>query len=157
MWLRDPFKRFYPDGEFQIACDHFWANYTDPTNSPNGGFNYVKSSNRTVKFYDYWYEGRQYFPGKHDQDVLNMVKFNPFIPEIGLGMQFLDTADFGGFCEANQDLDRVVTMHANCCIGLENKMHDLRMVIDDWKRYVSTPAAERNDTTRSWTVPRICG
>ncbi|KAL3613823.1 hypothetical protein CASFOL_041897 [Castilleja foliolosa] len=43
MWLRDPFERFYPDGDFQIACDHYWYNSTDVNNSPNGGFNYVKN------------------------------------------------------------------------------------------------------------------
>ncbi|PIN15317.1 hypothetical protein CDL12_12038 [Handroanthus impetiginosus] len=155
MWLRDPFQRFFPDGDFQIACDHYWYNYTDLENSPNGGFNYVKSNNRTIQFYKFWYAGKDYFPGKHDQDVLNMIKFDPFIKDIGLEIRFLDTAYFGGFCEPSKDLDLVITMHANCCIGLENKLHDIKMVIDDWKRYMSS--RDRNLKTRSWTVPRICG
>ncbi|KAL3844357.1 hypothetical protein ACJIZ3_001760 [Penstemon smallii] len=158
MWLRDPFQRFYPDGDFQIACDHYWYNYTDLNNSPNGGFNYVKSNNRTVQFYKFWYTGKDYFPGKHDQDVLNMIKFDPFIKEIGLEMRFLDTAYFGGFCEPSKDLDLVITMHANCCIGLENKIHDIKMVIDDWKNYMANSfVEERNSSSRTWTVPRICG
>ncbi|KAL1552640.1 hypothetical protein AAHA92_13411 [Salvia divinorum] len=157
MWLRDPFKKFYQDGDFQIACDHYWANYTDVSNSPNGGFNYVKSSNRTIEFYKFWHNGREYFPGRHDQDVLNMIKDNPFIPRIGLEFRFLDTAHFGGFCEPSKDLDEVITMHANCCIGIPNKMHDLTMLVDDWKRYMAIPPSNRNSTTRSWTVPRICG
>ncbi|KAL8536690.1 hypothetical protein ACS0TY_012037 [Phlomoides rotata] len=157
MWLRNPFPRFYPDGDFQIACDHYWYNYTDLNNSPNGGFNYVKSNNRTIQFYKYWYVERQHFPGKHDQDVLNLIKFNPFIQNIGLEIRFLDTAYFGGFCEPSKDLDLVITMHANCCIGLENKIHDLKMVIHDWKLYMSSPTGDQRNLTRSWTVPRICG
>ncbi|KAL8063795.1 hypothetical protein ABFX02_01G049800 [Erythranthe guttata] len=159
MWLRNPFERFHTDGDFQIACDHYWFNYTDLNNSPNGGFNYVKSNNRTIQFYKFWHTGRDYFPGKHDQDVLDAIKMNPFIERIGLEMRFLDTAEFGGFCEPSKDLDRVVTMHANCCIGMENKIHDIKMVIDDWKRYnISIPiGGERNVSTRFWTVPRICG
>lgn len=158
MWLRDPFQRFYPDGDFQIACDHYWFNYTDLNNSPNGGFNYVRANNRTIQFYKFWYSGKDYFPGKHDQDVLNMIKLDPFIKKIGLEMRFLDTAYFGGFCEPSKDLDLVITMHANCCIGMENKIHDIKMVIDDWKKYMSLPSgAERNLSSRSWTVPRICG
>ncbi|GFP81582.1 uncharacterized protein at4g15970 [Phtheirospermum japonicum] len=158
MWLRDPFERFYPDGDFQIACDHYWFNYTDVGNSPNGGFNYVKSNNRTIQFYKFWHTGREYFPGKHDQDVLNVIKSNPLIQRVGLEMRFLDTAYFGGFCEPSKDLDLVVTMHANCCIGLDNKIHDIKMVIDDWKKYTSWPSGvERNLSSRSWTVPRICG
>ncbi|KAH6760807.1 Nucleotide-diphospho-sugar transferase family protein [Perilla frutescens var. hirtella] len=157
MWLRNPFERFYPDGDFQIACDHYWAEYKDRSNSPNGGFNYVRSNNRTIQFYKFWYTGQFYFPGKHDQDVLNFIKLDPFISQIGLEMRFLDTAYFGGFCEPSKDLDLVITMHANCCIGLYNKLHDIKMVIDDWKRYMSLPVDQRNSTIRSWTVPRICG
>ncbi|KAL6549727.1 hypothetical protein OROMI_020215 [Orobanche minor] len=158
MWLRDPFERFYPDGDFQIACDHYWSNYTDLNNSPNGGFNYVKSNDRTIRFYKFWYDGREYFPGRHDQDVLNLIKFDPFIQVIGLKIRFLDTAYFGGFCEPSKDLDLVITMHANCCIGLENKIHDIKMVIDDWKQYVSSSGGSKwNSSSNSWTIPRICG
>ncbi|KAL8536686.1 hypothetical protein ACS0TY_012034 [Phlomoides rotata] len=155
MWLRDPFPNFYPDIDFQVACDHYWYNYTDLNNSPNTGFIYAKSNNRTIQFYKYWYTGREYYPGKHDQDVLNLIKFNPFIQKIGMEMGFLDTAYFSGFCEPSKDLDLVITMHANCCIGLENKIHDIKMAIDDWKLYTSL--APGRNLTRSWTVPRICG
>ncbi|KAL1552634.1 hypothetical protein AAHA92_13406 [Salvia divinorum] len=158
MWLRDPFKKFYKDGDFQISCDHYWLNYTDVNNFPNGGFNYVKSNNRTIEFYKFWYNAREYFPGKHDQDVLNMIKDNPFISRIGLEFRFLDTTHFAGFCEPapSKTMDKVITMHANCCIGIPNKMHDLTMLIDDWKRYMAIPPSNRNSTNRSWTVPRIC-
>ncbi|CAA0831912.1 Nucleotide-diphospho-sugar transferase family protein [Striga hermonthica] len=157
MWLRDPFKKFYQDVDFQIACHYYSFNSTDRNNLPNGGFNYVRSNNRTVRFYKFWYESRERFPGQHDQDVLNIIKFDPFIQDIGLGIRFLDTAYFGGFCEPSEDLDLVVTMHANCCFGLGNKVHDIRMVIDDWKKYLSLSSSGRNLSNRSWTVPRICG
>ncbi|KZV31708.1 hypothetical protein F511_00512 [Dorcoceras hygrometricum] len=160
MWLRDPFPRFYPNADFQIACDHYYEELgsTDVSNSPNGGFNYVKSNNKTIKLYKFWYKGRDYFPGKHDQDVLNMIKMDPYVTNLDMEMRFLNTAYFGGFCEPSKDLDLVITMHANCCIGLENKIHDIQMVIDDWKRYMELgPTGERNSSTRSWTVPRRCG
>ncbi|KAL2472290.1 Nucleotide-diphospho-sugar transferase family protein [Abeliophyllum distichum] len=64
MWLRNPFHQFHSDGDFQIACDHYWYNYTDLDNSPNGGFNYVKSNNKTKQFYRFWYESKDKFPGK---------------------------------------------------------------------------------------------
>ncbi|KAK4490878.1 hypothetical protein RD792_001593 [Penstemon davidsonii] len=156
-WLRNPFPRFYPDGDFQISCDRYRYNSTYLNNSPNGGFNYVKANNRTVQFYKFWYTGRDYFPGKHDQDVLDMIKFNPFIKEIGLKMRFLDTAYFGGFCQPSKDLDLVITMHANCCSRLESKIHDIKMVIEDWKKYMALPLRdERNLSPRTWTLKRIC-
>ncbi|XP_073276933.1 uncharacterized protein At4g15970-like isoform X3 [Primulina huaijiensis] len=160
MWLRDPFPRFYPNADFQIACDHYFENLdsTNVGNSPNGGFNYVKSNNKTIKFYKFWYMGKDYFPGRHDQDVLNMIKMDPYVANLEMEIRFLNTAYFGGFCEPSKDLDLVITMHANCCIGLDNKIHDIQMVIDDWKRYMELgPTGERNSSTRSWTVPRRCG
>ncbi|XP_073051888.1 uncharacterized protein At4g15970-like [Primulina eburnea] len=160
MWLRDPFPRFYPNADFQIACDHYYEelNSTDVGNSPNGGFNYVKSNNKTIKFYKFWYMGKDYFPGTHDQDVLNMIKMVPYVANLEMEIRFLNTAYFGGFCEPSKDLDVVITMHANCCIGLDNKIHDIQMVIDDWKRYMELgPTGVTNSSTRSWSVPRRCG
>lgn len=153
MWLRNPFPRFDLDVDFQIACDVYKSNSTDPGNIPNGGFKYVKSNHRTIKFYRFWYRGRQYFPGKHDQDVLDMIKMDPYISEIGLEMRYLDTTYFGGFCEPSKDLDLVCTMHANCCVGLGKKIHDLRMVIEDWTRYM---AHSHTSVRGSWSAPWKC-
>ncbi|KAL6501847.1 hypothetical protein OROGR_026980 [Orobanche gracilis] len=119
--------------------------YSTILNAPNGGFNYVRSANQTVEFYRFWYDSRRHYPGKHDQDVLNKIKHGPFIREIGLEIKFLDTVYFGGFCQPSRDLNRVCTMHANCCAGLDNKIHDLRILLDDWKS--SVIAGKRNEDT----------
>ncbi|KAL6533720.1 hypothetical protein OROHE_013553 [Orobanche hederae] len=157
MWLRNPFPHFYTDTNFQISCDLFGGNSTDLDNAPNGGFNYVRSANQTVEFYRFWYESRRHYPGKHDQDVLNKIKYDPFIGEIGLEIKFLDTVYFGGFCQPSRDLNRVCTMHANCCAGLDNKIHDLRILLDDWKNYLSLPENVTRRTPPSWSVPQSCG
>ncbi|KAL6544213.1 hypothetical protein OROGR_010710 [Orobanche gracilis] len=159
MWLRDPFPRFYPDGDFQIACDLYKHNSTNLDNYPNGGFTFVRSNSRTIRFYKFWYAARNYFPNKHDQDVFNKIKFDPFINEIGLRIRFLDTAYFGGFCEPSRDLDLVATMHANCCVGLGNKIHDIKMVIEDWKNYMALDIGNEKNSSRnmSWTGPWRCG
>uniref|UniRef100_J3L787 Uncharacterized protein n=1 Tax=Oryza brachyantha TaxID=4533 RepID=J3L787_ORYBR len=41
-------------------------------------------------------------------------------------------------------------MHANCCVGLENKVHDLRNVLADWKNYTSLPPPEKKTAKFSW-------
>ncbi|XP_077246364.1 uncharacterized protein At4g15970-like [Tasmannia lanceolata] len=156
MWFRDPFPHFYLDGDLQIACDHFVGNATDLQNMPNGGFTYVKSNNRAIEFYKFWYSSREVHPGYHDQDVLNFIKYDPFISEIGLKMRFLDTAYFGGFCEPSRDLNKVCTMHANCCFGLDNKLHDLRIMLDDWRRFMSLPPSLKISQLSYWSVPQNC-
>ncbi|XP_063936222.1 uncharacterized protein At4g15970-like isoform X2 [Daucus carota subsp. sativus] len=158
MWFRNPFPRFHPDADFQIACDFFKGNSLDISrNLPNGGFAYVKSSNRTSQFYKFWYKSRETYPGLHDQDVLNNIKLDPYINEIGLRIRFLDTAYFGGFCQPSKDLNKVCTMHANCCIGLSNKVHDLNITLGVWQKYLSLDNDTWKPTNRSpWTVPKHC-
>ncbi|GMJ09638.1 hypothetical protein like AT1G14590 [Hibiscus trionum] len=156
VWFRDPFPRFSPDADFQIACDHFLGRSEDMNNSPNSGFKYVKSNNRTIAFYKFWYSSRETYPGLHDQDALNKIKSDPFISEIGLKIRFLDTANFGGLCEPSRDLNVVCTMHVNCCIGMDRKLADLKIMLQDWRAFMSLPSDLKNQSIISWRVPRKC-
>ncbi|KAJ1394958.1 Nucleotide-diphospho-sugar transferase [Sesbania bispinosa] len=156
MWFRDPFPRFHHDADFQIACDHFTGNFDDVENRPNGGFNFVKSNNRSIEFYKFWYSSQETYPGYHDQDVLNFIKVDPFITDIGLKMKFLDTANFGGLCEPSRDLNQVCTMHANCCYGMDSKLHDLRIMLQDWRHYLTLPPSLKRLSVVSWRVPQKC-
>ncbi|XP_020248695.1 uncharacterized protein At4g15970-like isoform X2 [Asparagus officinalis] len=157
MWFRNPMPHFYPDGDFQIACDHFLGNNElDLANEPNGGFNYVKSNNRTIEFYKFWHLSRDYHPGLHDQDVLNIIKHDPFTKDLGIQMRFLRTDYFGGICEPSKDFNEVCTMHANCCIGLSSKIHDLGVMLDDWRRFMSMPPSVKKSRQHQWRVPQSC-
>lgn len=147
---------FHSDADFQIACDQFLGNEADLNNKPNGGFNFVKSNNRTIEFYKYWYSSREKHPRRHDQDVLNIIKYEPYIKELGLKMRFLSTTYFGGLCEPSKDFDKVCTMHANCCVGLNKKIHDLRLMLEDWRRYMAMPPAIRKSKQHRWRAPEIC-
>ncbi|XP_012072412.1 uncharacterized protein At4g15970 isoform X2 [Jatropha curcas] len=156
MWFRDPFPRFYSDADFQIACDHFTGSSVNIENKPNGGFNFVRSNNRSIEFYKFWYSSRETYPGYHDQDVLNFIKFDSFVEDLGLKMRFLDTAYFGGLCEPSKDLSLVCTMHANCCFGLDSKLHDLRVMLQDWMHFLSLPPSMKRSLIVSWRVPQNC-
>ncbi|KAK4486258.1 hypothetical protein RD792_008928 [Penstemon davidsonii] len=157
MWLRNPFPQFYPNTNFQVSCDKFQGNPFDLNNAPNTGLMYVKSSNQTIEFFKFWYKSREIYSAKHDQDALNMLKHDPFLREIGFQFKFLDTAYFGGFCQPSKNLNLVHTMHANCCAGLDNKIHDLKILLQDWSSYISLPENERDSHPPSWTVPQSCG
>ncbi|KAG5013230.1 hypothetical protein AAZV13_09G131500 [Glycine max] len=152
MWLRDPFKQFYKDTDFQIACDFFNGNSYDLNNHPNGGFNYVKSNKRTILFYKFWFNSRNAYPKLHDQDVLNKIKKDSFVSNMKLKVRFLSTSYFGGFCQHAEDFNKVSTMHANCCVGLENKVNDLKILLEDWKKYVALPESKKNQSHPSWSV-----
>lgn len=156
VWLQDPFPQFDRDADFQISCDRYNGNPRSRKNEPNGGFNYAKSNNRTIWFYRFWYSSRNTYPGLHDQDVLNKIKYDRFLYKIGLRMRFLDTAYFGGFCQHGKDFNKVCTMHANCCFGMDNKVHDLKLVLEDWKRFTSLPPSKKPLRSPSWRAPQNC-
>ncbi|KAL0535724.1 hypothetical protein IC582_030065 [Cucumis melo] len=158
MWLQDPFNHFYKEADFQIASDSYLGNPEDLNNVPNGGFVYVRANPKTVKFYKFWYQSRTIYPGQHDQDVLNKIKHSPLIPKIGMKLRFLDTANFGGFCQMGRDMSKMATVHANCCVGLENKVHDLRILLQDWNNFFNRTIAGNKSpsSTPSWTVPQDC-
>ncbi|XP_065008495.1 uncharacterized protein At4g15970-like [Musa acuminata AAA Group] len=156
MWFRNPLPYFYADGDFQISCDNFLGGPTNLKNWPNNGFNYVKSNHRSIEFYKYWYSSRLRFPGVHEQNVLNIIKYDPSVRRMGVGIKFLSTERFGGFCEPSRDLNKVCTMHANCCIGLGKKIDDLRAMLDDWRKFMSLPQDTEMKSRFSWSIPQSC-
>lgn len=107
--------------------------------------------NQTIKLYiefcKFRYNSRERYPGCHDQDVLNFIKQDPFIAEIGINIRFLSTKYFGGICEPSRDFREVCTMHANCCISLPSKVHDLGVMLEDWRKYMSLPPEGKGQMT----------
>ncbi|XP_062208708.1 uncharacterized protein At4g15970-like [Phragmites australis] len=156
MWLRDPFRHINLFADVTMSCDYFYGDAESLKNSPNTGFYYVKSTNRTVEMLRYWRAARSRFPPHHDQKIFDNIK-HELAAELGVRIAFLETALFDTFCELHGGgMERVCTMHANCCIGLENKMHDLRNVIEDWKNYTRLTPAEKKTGKVRWRFPAKC-
>ena len=57
-----------------------------------------------------------------------------------------------GDAQVSRDMNKVVTMHSNCCIGLQTKLYDLHLALDDWKSYrnASQAAIKGNITDLPW-------
>ncbi|CAI0421232.1 unnamed protein product [Linum tenue] len=155
VWFRNPFPHFHEDADFQIACDIYTGDDSElHYNSMNGGFGFVRSNDRARRFFQHWHDSRERFPGMHEQDVLNKIKDEPFIDEIGLRVKVLDTDHFGGICQPIKDLNVGCTMHATCCIGMESKIRALTAVLQDWKHFSSSPPESRNSTSFVWKPER---
>ncbi|OEL28063.1 Uncharacterized protein BAE44_0010923 [Dichanthelium oligosanthes] len=156
MWFRNPMRHIAITSDIAIASDFFNGNPDSLHNLPNGGFLYVRSMNRTVEFYRRWRKARARFPaGTNEQQILARMQA-PLTRRLGVRMQFLDTANCGGFCQLSGDLRRVSTMHANCCTGLANKVHDLRNVLRDWRNYTAAPPEVQRRGGFHWTKPGRC-
>jgi Nucleotide-diphospho-sugar transferase len=156
LWFRDPFRHISLAAQFAIACDKFYDDpYSIMYNAANGGFLYAKSCNKTIEFYKFWHESRERFPGHHEQAVFDAVKAEA-VSQMKLRLQFLDTAYIGTFCQLSNDMNKICTLHANCCLGLGNKLHDLKEAFVSWKNFTAKPADERRRGNFSWTVPDKC-
>jgi len=167
MWLRDPFRHITLYADVTISSDHFHGDAGDVAgNSPNTGFYHVRPTNRTVEMLRRWRAARARYPPNHEQNIFNYIK-HELAAGLGVRVRFLDTAVFGGFCQLfRNDMARACTMHANCCIGLGNKLHDLRSALDQWANYTSPAPPEGRkkksgggggDRRAGWSVPAKCG
>uniref|UniRef100_A0ACD5UUB2 Uncharacterized protein n=1 Tax=Avena sativa TaxID=4498 RepID=A0ACD5UUB2_AVESA len=153
MWLRDPFKHVTAYADMTISSDNYFGDPDNVDNLPNTGFFHVKPNRRTIAMTTLWHDSRSSYPGMNEQPVFNMIKTR-LVTELGVRLRYLDPAHMGGFCSYGKDLGKIVTMHANCCVGLGKKMRDLRGVLDDWRNYTMLPSWEKHRA--KWTVPGAC-
>lgn len=156
MWLRNPLVRLTEDADIQVTCDKYNGNPWDVKNEANTGFMYVRSNERTISFYRYWYLSRRFYPGQKEQDVLNILKFTTGFAARRMKFMFLETKYFGGFCERSPDLADAYTMHANCCIGLKAKLIDLGNAMDDWLDYRDLTINSSSPSLGKWRPANAC-
>ncbi|KAL6840414.1 hypothetical protein ACP4OV_030224 [Aristida adscensionis] len=156
MWFRNPFKRISVYADMSCSLDNSKMASTPLDNVLNTGFYYMKSTNRSVNMIRYWIAARTRFDDYNiEQVVFNKVKYE-LISELGARIEALETEYISGFCDFQDGLDRVCTVHANCCLGLENKVHDLKNVAADWKNYTSLTPEERKKASVKATAPSKC-
>ncbi|CAL4920123.1 unnamed protein product [Urochloa decumbens] len=153
LWFRNPFKHVTAYADMSVSSDVFFGDPDRIDNFPNTGFFHVRPNNRTIAMTRIWHQARKKYPGLNEQPVFNAIK-KGLVADLGLRVQYMDPAFMGGFCSYGKDLRKICTMHANCCVGLGNKLRDLRTVLGDWKNYTRMPHWEKH--TAKWTVPGAC-
>ncbi|XP_073038882.1 uncharacterized protein At1g28695-like [Primulina eburnea] len=157
LWLRNPLTRLSMNEtlDLQISTDSFNGNSYSELNNINTGFYYVRSNNRTISLFETWYDMRKNSIGMKEQDVLEQLVFHGVLKELGLTPKFLDTLYFSGFCSDSQDVNMVVTVHANCCRTIGAKMVDLKAVLRDWKGFKNKENSNNSSSFR-WTDHNSC-
>ncbi|KAF8755687.1 hypothetical protein HU200_011154 [Digitaria exilis] len=156
LWLRNPFQRISVYADMSCSLDNSKAKPAVLLdNEFNGGFYYMKSTSRSVAVVKYWRAARARFDNTIDQVVLNTIK-HELVSELGARIQALETEYISGFCDFQERLDKVCTVHANCCMGLENKVFDLKNVAADWKNYTSLTPEGRKKRDIKVTPPSKC-
>lgn len=141
LWFRNPFERFANNTDFQISSDKNRGNAWSLRNKPNCGFQYARSNERTIAMYRHWCKGGDDNPDIDEQSLLTVM---------------LKGQDFAAFKveQKSKNISKVVTMHANCCTGLNNKVQDLRLALNDWEGRASLPPTV--NASDLWRVPKAC-
>ncbi|PUZ36069.1 hypothetical protein GQ55_9G010600 [Panicum hallii var. hallii] len=153
LWFRNPFKHVTAYADMSISSDVFFGDPDNMDNFPNTGFFHVRPNKRTIAMTRAWHEARERYPGRNEQPVFNAIK-KGLVRDLRLRLQYMDPAFMGGFCSYGKDLRRICTMHANCCVGLGNKLRDLRTLLADWRNYTAMPHWAKQHA--KWTVPGAC-
>ncbi|XP_002456849.1 uncharacterized protein At4g15970 [Sorghum bicolor] len=157
VWFRNPFRHISAFADMTTSSDVFSGDADSLDNWPNTGFFYMKATSRTVEMLRRWRAARARFPPNHEQAIFNEIK-HELARDLGARVRFLDTARFGGFCRIfHTDMAAACTMHANCCFGLANKLHDLRDVLGQWKNYTGLTPQEKKSQKFTWKDPAKCG
>ncbi|WOL07621.1 hypothetical protein Cni_G16366 [Canna indica] len=149
LWLRNPLTRLGGREDLQISCDSYNGLHNATANFINTGFYFVKSNSRTVALFHRWYSAMNSSSGMKDQDVLLQMSFDGVFMQLGMRVKYLDTNYFSGFCQKSRDFRKVITVHANCCIGTNAKLVDLRAFFEAWKIHNGTANA-------SWPAHKSC-
>ncbi|RWW48700.1 hypothetical protein BHE74_00045207, partial [Ensete ventricosum] len=139
----------------RFATDFFKGDENSVQNVPNGGFMYVKSCSNSIELYKYWTMLCRQYPTADRQSILSKGFTEGVVP-FSLRFQFLDTANFGGFCQAGGDLRKVCTVQANCCGSAEEKVRGLRSLMQDWNKYRSLSMEEKEGGGFSWSSTSGC-
>lgn len=101
----------------------------------DGGLFFLKANVISWELFKYWNLMKLVNPNSPVEKSLcsNILKDKDVVEDYGLRVQYVNTTYFGGFCQMNRDMfGEVYSMHANCCGDLRSKVHDLRLVLDDW-------------------------
>ncbi|KAF4385749.1 hypothetical protein F8388_010305 [Cannabis sativa] len=160
MWFRTLVFEINPLHEITIPCNLLSRGSESERNRPGRGLFYVKSTERAVELFKYWKFLRTLYDTFHVESLCeNLREHQEYTKMIGVEIDYLNASYFGGFCSGeSKDMNMVFTMQANCCKGVENKVYDLRLVLDGWRNFTAQPSNFRSGVgmVPSWRAPTKC-
>ncbi|KAK6928520.1 Nucleotide-diphospho-sugar transferase [Dillenia turbinata] len=154
MWFRSPLRHFIPGIDITTSRNYYTDGVGNRIERADGGIMHVWTNDRSINFYKYADVLRHLYPDLNEQTI-----FESTLEATGdMRVEYVDTDYFGGFCQPSKDISKVSTMQANCCENTEKKVHDLRLLLDEWKNYTALPPEGREaaKSSFSWKAPERC-
>ncbi|XP_027351180.1 uncharacterized protein At4g15970-like [Abrus precatorius] len=156
LWLRSPFSNFNPAYELTISC-----NFSSDGGYllHDGGVVFLKANAISFEFFKYWKLTKVLYPNSPAVESMctTIMQRQDLVDMYRLRLQNVNAAYFGGFCQLNKDMLREAnTIHANCCDDLTSKVHDLRIVLDDWIRFRKGVLRKSASDQMALRWPQMC-
>ncbi|PON61321.1 Nucleotide-diphospho-sugar transferase [Parasponia andersonii] len=158
MWFRTPLPEIHPLKQITIPCDLASAESKRERNRPGRGLFSVRSSDISIQLFRYWMVlGVLDHTFQVESLCENIKDQQEYIKMLEVQISYLDTTYFGGFCkEAKRDMNKVYTLQANCCDDVENKVYDLRLVLEGWRNFTAQTSNFSSGLVPSERAPTKC-
>ena len=154
MWLKNPLIHLNPILEVSVSCNFSTDGQRDYIQ--DGGLFFLKANAIAFEFFRYWKLLQVLYPNSHVEESLceTLMRSKEIVEAYSFRTKHVNTTNFGGLCRLNKDkLRDVYTIHANCCQDVRSKVHDLRLVLDDWIRFRDNTS---ETVTLQWRAPQMC-
>lgn len=154
MWLRNPLRELVPDIELSIACELYPVDAGTYGISGDGGLFHLKSNERTYEFMKNLNLQRVLYPDSEHESLCKVSANDSFIDLMGMKVSYFSEVNFGRLC-LPYDLNQIYTIQANCCEDIDSKIHDLKLVLDDWRKFKELSA---KNASSKWSplAPQKC-
>ncbi|GAV64282.1 Nucleotid_trans domain-containing protein [Cephalotus follicularis] len=132
MWLRNPVSEIDPVKDMTIACNFTSGDSQSTDSKADGEFFYLKSDTPTIEYLKYLKMVEVLYPRIKNQSLCEVVKS---IDIYDLRIKVLGKPHFGEFCESSWDMSKIYTIYANCCDNIDSQVHDLKLLLDNWRNF----------------------
>ncbi|GMN57532.1 hypothetical protein TIFTF001_026647 [Ficus carica] len=157
MWL-SPFADIHPSYEITIPCDLSSDASQNRSNKQGRGLFCVRANARTTELLRYWKVWGTLYPNSSVESLCEVLKDQKEVTEtFDVRIKYLDASYFGGFCRGgSKNISKAYTLQANCCHNVEEKVYDLRLVLEDWKIFKARSIKNNSGIVRSRTIQELC-
>ncbi|KAK7336063.1 hypothetical protein VNO77_16592 [Canavalia gladiata] len=158
LWLRSPLINFNPVYELTISCN-FLSDGQQGGYLHDGGIFFLKANAIAFEFLKYWKLTKIVYPGSPavESFCTTIMERQDIVDAYGFRVKHVNATYFGGFCQINKDiLKEAYAIHANCCEDLTSKVHDLRIVLNDWIHFRKRVSGDNASDKMALRWPQKC-
>ncbi|KAE8706289.1 hypothetical protein F3Y22_tig00110402pilonHSYRG00094 [Hibiscus syriacus] len=157
MWLRNPLSKLEPNSDLSIRCELYPIDAKTFGIKGDGGFFHLKANARTIEFIRICNMNRVLYPDSEHQSLCKISEKEEYVGLIGVDVSYFGEESFCRLC-LPCGLNQILTVQANCRDNIDSKIHDMKLVLDDWRNFLqlSSNNVSSNRSSVSWRAPVRC-